>query len=109
MGQRLTPSMKDGHEARFAAQMPGSCADGRQRCGHRVEQDTVGHGLVLIFDRSDLGTHGEHDMEIRHGQQVRLARGEPLLSGSALALGALPVAGLDKTCVLEFFQSLANA
>jgi hypothetical protein len=31
-------------------------------------------------------------MEVRHGQQIGLALGEPLLGGSALALRAMPVA-----------------
>ena len=38
------------------------------------------------------GRQREHHMEVRHRQQVGLARGEPFPRRGALALGAMPVA-----------------
>ena len=40
----------------------------------------------------DLGRHGEHDVEVRHVEQLGLAVREPLRARQTLALGAVPVA-----------------
>src|SRR6516165_10017491 len=57
-----------------------------------LEQQVVDHGLVLIGDLRDLVWHGEHDVEVRHRQQLGLALGEPLLRRRALTLWTMPVA-----------------
>src|ERR1700730_7823700 len=55
-------------------------------------EDVVDRGLVLIGDIRNGGRQREHHMEVRHRQQIGLARGEPFLGGGALALGTMPVA-----------------
>src|SRR5258708_29970761 len=45
--------------------------------GRSLEQDVVDHGLVLVGDVSDLSRQREHDVEVRHRQQLgrtRMAR-----------------------------------
>src|SRR4029077_9122684 len=43
-------------------------------------------------DIGDRSRQCEHDVKVADGQQLRLTLGEPCLGGSALALGAVPVA-----------------
>jgi len=55
-------------------------------------QQIVEDGLVLVGDVGDRRRQREHQVIVRHRQQVGLAVGEPLLGGGALALRAVPVA-----------------
>jgi hypothetical protein len=76
--------------------MIGIGRDGDHGLGRCLEQDVVDHGLVLVGDLGDWGGQREHDVEIRHRQELGLALGEPLLRGSALAFRAMPVtAGVE--------------
>ena len=70
----------------------GSAAMVSHGLGRGFEQDVVDHGLVLIGDVRDGGRQREHHMEVRHRQQIGLARGEPFLGGRALTLRTMPVA-----------------
>ena len=92
MREHLTPCVKNGQEADLAAQMPGVGRDGLERRGDGVEQDRINDSLVVEGDLGDLGRHREHDMEIRHRQQVCLTVGKPSFARRALALGAVPIA-----------------
>jgi GAF domain-containing protein len=65
--------------------------DGAQRLRRRPEQDVVHHGLVLECDDLDLRRHGEHDVEIGHVEQFRLAVLQPLHPRQTLALRAIAV------------------
>ena len=65
--------------------------DGAQRLRRRPEQDVVDHGLVLERDDLDLRRHGEHDVEIRHVEQLRLAVLQPLGAGETLTLRAVAI------------------
>ena len=47
----------------------------------------------------DLAGQREHDVEVRHRQQLGLALGEPLLGGGALALRAMPVAAASCSAI----------
>jgi len=51
------------------------------------EQQVIDDRLVLIGDVGDRSRQGEDDMEIGHGQEFRLAVGQPLLGSHGLALG----------------------
>ena len=48
-------------------------------------------------------------MEVRHGQELRLALGEPFSGGAALALGAVTIAAgngeLTITCLMGKFRN----
>jgi hypothetical protein len=72
--------------------MPGIGSNGLERSGDGVEQDAIDDRLVVEGDLGDFGRHREHDMEIRHRQQIGLAIGKPSFACRALALGAMPVA-----------------
>ena len=77
MGQGLSPGVQHRQKADLRAEMLGVGGDGAQCLRRRPEQDVVDHGLVLERDHLDLGRHGEHDVEIRHVEQLRLAVLQP--------------------------------
>jgi len=72
--------------------MLGIGGEGPHRLGRRLEQDVVDNRLVLQRDAGDRRRHREHQVEIRHRQQLGLAIGEPLRAGQTLALRTVPVA-----------------
>ena len=61
--------------------------DRQHRFRRRPEQQVVDRGLVVKGDVGDLGRHGEDHMEIADGQQVSLARGQPLGAAAPWHLG----------------------
>jgi hypothetical protein len=66
--------------------------DRDQGLGRSLEQQVVDDGLVLVGDIGDGRRQCEHDMIVRHRQQIGLARRQPFLCCRALALRAMPVA-----------------
>ena len=74
------------------AEVLGIGGDRQHRLGRGLEQQVVDDRLVLIGDVGDLGRQREHDVEVRHRQQLGLARRQPLACRRALALRAVPVA-----------------
>ncbi len=72
--------------------MFGIGGDRHHRLGGSLEQEVVDHGLVLVGDVGDRGGQREDHVEIRDGQQLGLAIGQPLPGRRALALRAMPVA-----------------
>ncbi len=96
MGQRRGPGVEHRGRADPGAGMLGIGGDAQERLGGGLEQDAVDLSLVLIGDAGDGRRQGEDDVEVFHprvkpgDQQLGLARGEPVLGGGALALGAVP-------------------
>ncbi len=84
VGQPLTSGMDNSYQAKGAAKMCRVGGDGPQWLGNAIAQDWIDAWLVLPGNRCDLGRDGEHNVEIGHGQEVRLAVCEPLVAGSAL-------------------------
>src|SRR5580704_11446198 len=72
--------------------MLGIGRDRQHRLGGRSEQEVVDHRLVLMSDIADRGWQCEHDVEVRHWQQLRRPRRHPLPRRRALTLRAVPVA-----------------
>ena len=92
MGERRAPGVEHGGEADAGAEMLGIGGDGDERLGRGLEQDAVDHGLVLVGDVGDRRRQREHDVVVRHRQQLGLALGQPFLRRHGLALGTMPVA-----------------
>jgi hypothetical protein len=86
------PGVQHRGDADAGAEVLGVGRDGDHGLGRGCEQDVVDRGLVLIGDVGDGRRQREHHMEVPNRQQVGLALGEPLLSGGALTLRAMPVA-----------------
>ena len=87
--------MQHRREADLCAEALGIGRDRQQRLGTRLEQEVVDHGLVLVGDGADPRRQREHDVEVRHLQQLGLARLQPLTGLAALALGAMAVAAAE--------------
>ena len=83
--------MQHAEEADLGTKMLGVGGDGAQRLRRRLEQKIVHHGLVLERDGLDLRRHREHDVEVRHVEQFRLAVLQPLGTRKALALRAVAI------------------
>src|SRR3954463_5233302 len=92
VGHRRAPGVPHGCDADPGAKMLRIGGDGDQRLGGRLEEDVVDHGPVLVGDVGDWGREREKAKEVRGGQEIGLALGEPLLCGCTLALRAMPVA-----------------
>ena len=60
--------------------------------GRSLEQDAVDCGLVLVGYIGDLSRQREHEVEVRHRQQLFLALGQPFARRRSLTLWAMPVA-----------------
>src|SRR5262245_32472462 len=88
----LTPAVQNGGDADVGAEMLGIGRNGGERLGCRCEQQSINLGLVLVGDRADCGWQREHHVEVRHWQQLGLARCKPRLSGRPLAFGTMPIA-----------------
>ena len=92
MGERRAPGVQHRGDADAGAEMLGIGRDRQHGLGRRLEQQVVDHGLVLIGDVGDRRRQREHDMIIRHRQQLGFAFGQPFPGRGALALRAMPVA-----------------
>ena len=66
--------------------------DGDQGLGRCLEQQVIDDGLVLVGDIGDGRRQREHDMIVRHRQQIGFACGKPVFCRRSLALRAMPVA-----------------
>ncbi|MGY4286903.1 hypothetical protein ACVWXO_006123 [Bradyrhizobium sp. LM2.7] len=92
MGERRAPGVQHGGDADAGAEVLRIGGDRQQGLGRDLEQEIVDHRLVLVGDVGDGRRQREHDVIVRHRQQLGLAVGEPVLCGGALALRAMPVA-----------------
>jgi len=89
--EALSPGVQDGGEADVGAEVLGIGGDRRKRLSRRLEQQAIDLGLVLVGDGTDLRWQSEHDVEVRHRQQLGLARLKPGLRRPPLALRAVPI------------------
>ena len=83
MDERLAPGVQHGEEADLRAEVAGVGSDRAERIGDGAEEQTVDDGLGLGGDLGDGRGHGEDDVEVLGGQQVRAAPFEPLGAGAS--------------------------
>ena len=91
MGHGRAPAVQRGSDADPGPQMLRIGGDRQQGLGRGLEQQVINDSLVLVGDVCDGRRQCEHDMIIRHRQQIGLARRQPFLCRLALALRAVPV------------------
>jgi hypothetical protein len=91
MMETLSPGVQDGGEADVGAEVPGIGGDRRERLSRRLEQQAIDLGHVLVGDGADLRRQSEHNVEVRHRQQLGFARLKPSLRRHPLALRAVPI------------------
>jgi len=92
MEQALSPGVQHGDHAGLGAEVLRIGGDGAHCLRRRLEQDVIDDRLVLQGHGGERRGHSEHDVEVRHRQQLGLPVGEPLHPGQVLALGAVVVA-----------------
>ena len=107
MDERLAPGVKDGEEADLGAEVARVGGYRAERLGDGPEEETVDDGLVLGGDFGDRRGHGEDDVEVLGGQQVRPAPFEPRGAGQrltgrtvAVATGVVPDAPMAAVVAL---------
>ena len=84
MDERLAPGVQYGEEADLGAEVAGVGGYGAQCVGDGPEEQTVDDGLVLGGDLGDRRGHGEDDVEVLGGQQVRATLFQPRGAGQRL-------------------------
>ena len=90
--ESLAPGVEHGDEPDLGTEMTGIGGDGTKGRGSTAKQDVVNDALVLQGNCGDWLGDGEDDMEVRHRQQVGLARFQPGSACQGLTLGAVAVA-----------------
>jgi len=88
----LLPGMQHQRKAGRPAQPARVGGERIQRIRHRAEQQFVKRARIASGQRVEGVRQGEHQMEIRHRQQLPPPRREPRLLGARLALRAVTVA-----------------
>ena len=89
---RRAPGVKHRRDANPGTEVLGVGGDLDHRVRARPHQQIVDLAFVLMRDVSDRLWQGEDEVEIPHGQQLGLARRQPCLGGTRLALWAMAVA-----------------
>jgi hypothetical protein len=89
--QRLPPRMKDAQDSDLGPEMAWFGGDVAKRRRARVKQPGVQTGAVAIGDREEPMREREDDVDVRHVEQLALARVEPALPGLRLVLHAVPI------------------
>ena len=90
--ERLAPDVEDGEVADLGAEVARIGGDRAQRVGDGLEEETVDDGLVVGGDLGDRRGHGEDDVEVLGGQQVRPSSFEPRGAGQRLTRRTVAVA-----------------
>src|ERR1700751_1449605 len=92
VGHRRPRAVQDREDTDAGAEVFGISRDGEHGLGRSLEQDAVDCGLVLVGYIGDLSRQREHDVEVRHRQELFLALGQPLARRRSLALRTVPIA-----------------
>src|SRR5271165_3300596 len=103
----LSPGMEHAEEADVGSQALGIASqfEHRRRAG-AVEQ-IVEPPLVLQEQSGEFMGQREHDVEVRHGQQLSRPRGQPLGARVPLALGTVPIAaGVERDGLMAAADAL---
>ena len=113
MDERLAPGVEDGEEADLGAEVAWVGSDRAERLGGGPEEETVDDGLVLGGDLGDRRGHGEDDVEVLGGQQVRSAPFEPggasqRLTGRTVAIATRVVPDAPMTAVVTLLDVAAE-
>lgn len=81
VNQTGSPGVEHSRDADPGTEMLFVSGNGEQGLRSDLEQEVIDHVLVLVGDRPKRIGHGEHDMEVRDGQQILSLPLEPTLCG----------------------------
>jgi hypothetical protein len=92
MVQGLTPGMQDREKPDLSASVLGITRNRLERHGNGLKQQTVHHARILQGEGTERCRQGKNHVAVGDVQEVPLARSEPSSLGTALTLGAVPIA-----------------
>src|SRR5258708_26067117 len=92
MLQPLVPGMEHAEEADLCTEVAGIASDLEQGRGAGLEEQVVGHALVLEGEGCKFTWQGEDEVHVAGGQQFLFARLQPAQTRVRLASWAMPVA-----------------
>ncbi|MCZ7591556.1 MAG: hypothetical protein M5U15_05130 [Kiritimatiellae bacterium] len=93
LDERLAPGVQDGEESELAFELPLGIAGKLLEGGVDFAKEEVEQRLAVVAQqRVELVWQGEDDVEVRGGDQLAHAPGQPLLARRALAGRTVPVA-----------------
>ena len=113
MDERLAPGVEDGEEADLGAKVAGIGGYGTACLGDGPEEETVDGGLVLGGDLGDRRGHGEDDVKVLGGKQIRAALFEPggagqRLTGRTVAVATRVVPDAPMTAMITLLDVAAE-
>src|SRR5882757_7839400 len=88
----LSPGMEQAEKSDVGSKVPGIASQFEHGRGADAIEQIVEQPLVLQYKSGEFMGQREHDVEVRHGQQLSRTRGQPLGARVPLALLAVPVA-----------------
>ena len=88
--------MKHGEETDLGSEMLGVEGNFQKSFRTGAEQEVIEDLLVVQRQLGKLVRQGEDNMDIGDRQEFVLASRHPFIAGSALALGAMPIAATVK-------------
>src|SRR5580700_8819459 len=84
--------MQDCGDADVGTEVLAIGGSGGEGLGRRLEQQAIDDGLVLLGDPAKRRRQPEHQVKIRHGQELGFTRRKPCRCRLPLAFSAVPVA-----------------
>ncbi len=92
LDQGLPPGVEDAQETDLSTEVSGIGGDFEQRRRAGAKEQVIQARGVALAQRIERVRQREDDMDVRHVEQLALARGQPALSRLSLTLGTVPVA-----------------
>ena len=87
----LAPGVEDAQESDRCAQV-SRIGSHLEQCGRTgLEQQVVDQGRVAVAQGHERMRQREHDVDVRHLEQLAFPGGQPSLARLRLALGTVPV------------------
>ena len=88
----LTPCVQNCRDADVGSKVHGIGSNDGEGLGDSFQQQAIDDGLVLVGDPAQRRRQPEHQVKIRHGQELGFTRRKPCRCRLPLAFSAVPVA-----------------
>jgi hypothetical protein len=88
----VTPCVQNGRDADVSSEVLGIGSNDGEGLGRSFQQQAIDDGLVLVRDPAKRRRQSEHQVKIRHRQELGFARRKPCRCRLPLAPWAVPIA-----------------
>jgi len=95
MMEVFTPCVQNYCNTDVCSEVLGVGSNDGEGLGCSFQQQAIDDGLVLISDPTKRRRQSEHQVEIRHRQELGFARRKPSRCGLPLAFTAVPIAAAN--------------